>query len=366
MYAYILKRLLLLIPMTLGITVISFCIMQLAPGKAGGGGGGGGEMSSTRVTEQQEKIMNRTFHLNKPLHHRYLYWLGVMQATPDEDEKKQWDKEDAEAIERGETPSRHLKGIIFGDFGYSMQHHSVRVWTRLSEAIPITILFNMLSFLVIYSLAIPLGIYSATHQNSIGDRLSTVGLFMLYSMPSFWVAVLLIKVMVMLPPEWRLPFNGIRPENGDSLPTLTWLYELLKIMVLPLIVMSYAGFTGISRYMRSSMIDVIRADYIRTARAKGLREFIVVYKHALRNSLIPIITLLGGLLPGMIGGSVIVEQIFGIPGMGRVGYEALIARDYTLLMADFTLVAVLVMVGFLVSDILYVAADPRIKFDEAK
>jgi len=127
--------------------------------------------------------------------------------------------------------------------------------------------------------------------------------------------------------------------------------------------MSYSGLAGLSRYMRSSMIDVIRADFIRTARAKGLREFYVVYKHALRNSLIPIITLLGGELPGMIGGSVIIESIFGVPGMGYVGYKALIARDYTVLMADLSLVAVLVMIGFLVSDFLYVAADPRISFE---
>jgi peptide/nickel transport system permease protein len=369
MYAYIVKRLLLLIPMTLGITLISFCVMQLAPGQAGGGGGG--EMSASRLTTQQQKVMNRTFHLDKPVHHRYLYWIGIWQAEPDVDELRQWAKEDEEALAAGKKPPSHKKGLIYGDFGYSMQHPSVRVWDRLRDAVGISILFNIISIIIIYALSIPIGVYSATHQYSLGDRVSTIGLFMLYSMPSFWVAVLLIKLMVTLPAEWNgirvsLPFQGIEPENGEVLSTLTYGYERMRLMILPLIVMTYGGIAGLSRYMRSSMIDVIRADYVRTARAKGLREFYVVYKHALRNSLIPIITLLGGLLPGMIGGSLIVEQIFGIPGMGRVAYEALLARDYTVLMADITIVAVLVMVGFLLSDLLYVVADPRIKFDEGK
>ena len=366
MYVYILKRLLLLIPMTFGITLISFVVMQLAPGTSGGGGGGDGSMAAGRLTAQQQKVMNRTFHLDKPIHHRYLYWLGVWQATPDQDELKQWEKEDEAALARGESPSSHKKGLLYGDFGYSMQHHSVPVWQRLKEAIPITILYNIISFLVIYTLAIPIGIYSATHPNSTSDRILTVNMFMLYSLPSFWVAILLIKLMVMLPPEWRLPFHGIGPNDGDRMSTLTWLYETSKYLILPIIVMSYGGMAGISRYMRSSMIDIIRADFIRTARAKGVREFRVVYVHALRNSLIPIITLLGGLLPGMIGGSVIIEAIFGIPGMGRVAYQALIARDYTLLMADITIVAVLVMVGFLISDLLYKVADPRIRLEEAR
>jgi peptide/nickel transport system permease protein len=328
--------------------------MQLAPGEVAGGAG---ELSATRLTRHQREVMNRSFHLDKPLHMRYLYWLGVMQPPLTPAQRQAWELE-------GAVPAR--RGLLFLDFGASMETPSVTVVERLKDAIPITLLLNLLSFAVIYLLAIPIGIYSATHQYSTLDRVSTVTMFLLYSMPSFWVAVLLIKLMVMLPDQWRLPFQGLYPDNSGSMTTLTFLYRSALHLVLPVLVLSYAGWAGISRFMRASMIDVIRADFIRTARAKGLREFYVVYKHALRNSLIPIITLLGGMLPGLIGGSVIIESIFGIPGMGYLGYKALLARDYTVLMATLTIGAVLVMLGILVSDLLYVVADPRIKFEKAE
>lgn len=353
MQTYILKRLLLLPPMMLGITFISFFVMQMAPGQSGGGGGG--ELSAGRMTRAQWEVMNRTFHLDKPVYMRYFYWLGVIQPTPTEKE--------LEDAERNNKPIEK-RGVIFGDFGYSMDTRSVKVWTRLADAIPITILLNVIAILITYFLAIPLGVYSATNQNSPSDRIITILLFGLYSLPTFWVAVLLIKLMVWLPAEFRLPFQGYQPQGSDQLTTLEWLWGCMKHLTLPLLVMTYGSFAGLSRFMRSSMIDVIRSDFVRTARAKGLREFFVIYKHALRNSLIPMITLLGGLLPGLISGSVILESIFGIPGMGYVAYKALMARDYTLLMADLTIVAFLVMIGFLLTDLLYTIADPRISFDK--
>ncbi len=235
----------------------------------------------------------------------------------------------------------------------------------VKEAIPVTLLFNFLTLILIYMFSIPLGIFSATHQDSKRDKVSTVALFMLYSMPNFWVGILLLRFDVTcLPAEWRLPIQGIHPQNSEHLTLLEWLTSSSHYFILPLIVMSYAQFAGMSRYMRSGMIDTIRADYIRTARAKGLHEFFVVYKHALRNSLIPIITLLGSELPALFSGSVIIEELFGIPGMGKVAYEALLNRDYTVLMADLTIVAVIVMFGFLVSDLLYKVADPRINFED--
>lgn len=354
MQTYILKRLLLLVPMMFGITFISFCVMQLAPGQSGGGGGGG-DLSASRMTRDQWEVMNRTFHLDKPIYKRYLYWLGVMQPEPSKEEVE-------ESVRTGKPIEK--RGVIFGDFGQSMETKSIKVWTRLKDAIPITILLNVITILITYFLAIPLGVYSATHQNSLSDRSSTIVTFGLYSLPSFWVAVLLIKLMVAVPAEWRLPFQGYQPPGSDQLTTLEWMLGTAKHLALPILVMTYGGFAGLSRFMRSSMIDVIRSDYVRTARAKGLSEFIVVYKHALRNSLIPMITLLGGLLPGLISGSVILETIFGIPGMGYVAFKALMARDYTLLMADLTIVAFLVMIGFLLTDLLYRVADPRISFEK--
>ena len=364
MSAYILKRLLLAIPMLIGITFISFLVMQMAPGKPGSLGGG--EMSTNQMTAQQYDVMNETFHLDSPIYMRYLYWLGVVQPTPTDNQLKRWHKEDEEAIAAGRSPSWHMQGMIFLDFGHSMETHSFTVLQKLEEAIPVTIMLNIISLLLIHMIAIPVGIYSATHQYSVGDRASTIGMFLLYSMPNFWVAVLLMKLMVVMPNGWALPIHGIQPDDPDRMTTLTWLFESAKYLVLPVLVMSYAGFASLSRYMRSSMIDVINSDFIKMARAKGLREFFVIYKHALRNSLIPIITIMGGILPGLIGGSVIIETIFGIPGMGRLGYQALLARDYTVMMAINTMIAILVMIGFLVSDILYVVADPRIKLDRTE
>lgn len=354
MQTYIIKRLLLLPPMLLGITFISFCVMQLAPGQVGGGGGSG-DMNASKMTRDQYEVMNRTFHLDKPIYKRYLYWLGVIQPVPSKEEL-------AEAERTGKPIEK--RGVIWLDFGQSMETKSIKVWTRLADAIPITVLMNVIAIIITYFLAIPLGVYSATNQNSGSDRVITILLFGLYSLPTFWVAVLLIKLMVALPEDMRLPFQGYQPPGSDQLTTLEWLWGSIKHLTLPLLVMTYGSFAGLSRFMRSSMIDVIRSDFVRTARAKGLKEFFVIYKHALRNSLIPMITLLGGLLPGLISGSVILESIFGIPGMGYVAYKALLARDYTLLMANLTVVAFLVMIGFLLTDLLYTIADPRISFDK--
>lgn len=355
MQTYILKRLLLLPPMLLGVTFISFCVMQMAPGMSGGAGGGTGDLSAKRMTRDQQEVLNRTFHLDKPVYLRYLYWLGAIQPTPT--------KEEIADSERTGVPIPK-RGIIFLDFGQSMETKAISVWTRLKDAIPITVLMNVITISIMYFFAIPLGVFSATHQNSFADRTSTVVLFGLYSLPSFWVAVLLIKLMVTVPEAYRLPFQGYQPQNSSELTTLEWLWGCAKHLTLPIICMVYGSFAGLSRYMRTSMIDVVRSDFVRTARAKGLKEFVVIYKHALRNSLIPIITLMGGLLPSLIGGSVILETIFGIPGMGYVGYKALLARDYTLLMATLTIVAALVMIGFLISDLLYTLADPRISFNK--
>ena len=388
---YILKRLLLSIPMLIGILFISFFVMQLAPGQAGGGTAGEGGARSKGITREQREVMNRTFHMDKPLFDRFLFWLGVKQEnTPAELEiakneavrrelrKRAREKSlagsgklspaeisDATTFALDHNVQIPKHGILFGDFGYSMEIHSVRVVDRLASALPISIMLNAFSLILIYLFSIPMGVYSATHSNSKLDRIATVTLFMMHSMPSFWVAVLLIKLIVSLPEAWRLPFQGLQPLNSHELTTVEWLAASAKHLILPLIVFSYSSFAVMSRFMRSSMMDTVRADYIRTARAKGLGETTVIYKHALRNSLIPIITLLGSELPSLIGGSVIIEAIFGIPGMGYVGYKALLARDYTVLMADLTLVAILVMAGFLISDLLYKLADPRIDFEAA-
>ncbi|MCZ7646364.1 MAG: ABC transporter permease [Planctomycetota bacterium] len=413
MTTYILKRLLLMPLMVLGITLVSFCVIILAPGTSGKGGGSG-DVRSGKLTQQQLEVMQRTFHVGKPIYLRYLYWLGVLQpeatqaelvearrklagvreqeafledrvederryrayvahldrtllgsrdpaspATPDPDLQK--------TIEEIEVDARvPLRGMLFLDFGMSVTTTSVSVWQKIKEALPVTLAMNLIVVIVIYLSSLPIGIHSATHQNTFSDKSTTVLLFVLYSLPSFWVSILMIKLMVSLPDYLRLPFQGIFPAGAEEMATLPLLWACTKHLALPVAAQCYGSLALLSRFMRASMLDVIRSDFVRTARAKGCRETTVIYRHALRNSLIPIVTLLGGLLPGLLGGSVIIETIFGIPGMGYLGYNAVLTRDYTVLMALFTASAVLTLLGILVSDILYVLVDPRISFEKGR
>jgi len=264
----------------------------------------------------------------------------------------------------GEPPPKH--GLLFGDFGKSVTTPTVTVAQRLAEAIPVTILMSIISIFIGYAASIPLGIFSATHANTKTDSSLTIFLFILYSLPSFWVAVLLIKGMVMLKQAGlpSLPIQGLFPQGAEEMPTLQLIWETTKHLFLPIFVDTFGGLAVLARFMRVGMIDIIRLDYIRTARAKGCPENLVIYKHALRNSLIPIITLMAGLLPSLIGGSVIIETIFNINGMGLLGYKALLERDYTILMADLTIGSVLTLLGILFSDIAYVLVDPRISFEK--
>jgi len=385
MINYIIKRLLLIPPMVLGITMISFVIISMAPGTSGQSGGG--DMSSTRrMTKQQEEVLKNTFHVGRPLHQRYLLWLGVMQPEPTVEQQLEltqevfmtgepmsvrlaaWERLTPEQQQQyraqGNAPAK--RGLIFGDFGRSVATPTVKVSDKILEALPVTLVISLMVYFVLYIVSIPMGIYSATHHNSAGDKVSTVGLFVLYSLPSFWVAVLLMKLMVELKQAGlpHLPFHGLWPPGSEDMPTLQLLWETTLRLFLPVLASSYAGVATLSRFMRVGMLDIIRSDFIRTARSKGCSENVVIYKHALRNSLIPMVTIIAGLLPGLIGGSVIIESIFGIRGMGLLAYEAVLTRDYTLLMAEFTLAAILTLLGLLASDILYVVVDPRISLDK--
>ncbi|MDX2054718.1 MAG: ABC transporter permease [Polyangiaceae bacterium] len=221
------------------------------------------------------------------------------------------------------------------------------------------------SLLLAYLIAIPLGVFSAVKRDSTADRTLTVGLFMLYSLPSFFVATLLLYFLSQGSPfeSWRLfPTGGWESQN---VATLTWYEQWLDVawhLVLPMFCMTYGSLAALSRYMRSGLLEVIQSDYIRTARAKGLPESSVIGKHAMRNGLLPILTLLAGLLPAVLGGSVIIEYIFGIPGMGLWAVDAIYQRDYNVIMAIELLSTVLVLVGILLTDLSYALVDPRIRY----
>ncbi len=329
--AYVIRRFLLIIPTFLGISLISFAVIQLAPGspiyfKLMGGQG---NLASDSNTEKIIEDTKRLYGLDKPIPVQYGMWLGRLVKL---------------------------------DFGKSYKDMRP-VRDKILETLPITLQINIIAILLVYLISVPIGVYSATHQHSWGDGILTLILFILYSLPSFWVAMLLILFLGGGEYLNWFPIYGISSLGADEMQWYRWLMDRGWHLVMPVFCLTYGGLAGLSRYARAGMIETIRQDYIRTARAYGFSEKIVVFKYAMRNSLIPILTLLGTLLPALIGGSVIIEQIFSIPGMGRLGFEAILSRDYPLIMGILSISAFLTLVGLLVSDLMYALADPRIRFE---
>jgi peptide/nickel transport system permease protein len=214
--------------------------------------------------------------------------------------------------------------------------------------------------MLILAIAIPVGVYSALHRNTLFDRATTVFVFIGFSVPAFWVALLLM-ILFGLKLGW-LPVSGLHSINYDDLPLLGKTCDTARHLVLPVVVSAFTGLAGLSRYTRSSMLDTLSQNYIRTAYASGLSERRIIFGHALRNALIPIVTILGLSLPALIGGGFIFETIFAYPGMGRLGYEAIMARDYPVVMATGTIAALLTLLGNLLADITYGLVDPRIRY----
>ena len=260
---------------------------------------------------------------------------------------------------------RWLVNMMTLDFGNSIKDNRP-VLDHIKESVPVSLIFTFTSFVLAYLIAIPLGIYSATHQYTTGDKVTTVILFVLYSLPNFWVATMAIVFFGGGDFLNIFPVSGLHSVGYEEMGAWDRFVDLLHHIALPLIIWTYGSFSALSRYMRGSMLEVIRQDYIRTARAKGLSERVVTYKHALRNSLIPIITMLANLLPLAISGSIIIESIFSIPGMGQLSFNAVLFRDYPIIMAVTTISAMLTLLGILLSDLLYAVVDPRITFEGKK
>ena len=257
------------------------------------------------------------------------------------------------------------KGLFRGDFGFSYIDKQ-KVETKIWDKIGISFTFSLISILIAYLVSIPLGIFSAYKKDSKGDRTISVFLFILYAMPSFFVGLLLLFGFANPDNLNLFPVSGIQDPSTWNPNWTGFEIEAIKhrlpYLILPLITYTYGSFAFLSRIMRIGMIDVINQDYIRTARAKGLSESKVILKHALRNSLLPIITVFAAIFPMAIGGSIIIEVIFSIPGMGVEILNSLTGGDYPMIITIFTISGFLTMVGYLVSDILYAVVDPRISY----
>lgn len=259
--------------------------------------------------------------------------------------------------------STYSRGLIRGDFGYSYQT-KLPVSDVIAAHIKWSLLLTLISVLLAYLISIPIGLKAAAGRNALFDRSSSVILFILYSMPVFWVATLLLMnfanpyALQWFPPSGVGPATGI-PEGTSFLKTIGM---RLPYLVLPTITYTYAQLAFLSRITRVSALEVLSQDYIRTARAKGLPESKILFRHTLRNILLPLITVFSNVFPLVIGGSVIIETVFNIPGMGQQIYQAIGAQDYPVIIDVFTLTGVLTLLGYLVADILYAVADPRISF----
>lgn len=313
-----------MVPMIFGITLITFTVIHLAPG-------GPVEVEtemSLKASAQARDNLKKLYGLDKPLHVQYLDWL---------------------------------KRFVMLDFGKSFVDGK-KVVDKIKERIPITLTINILSLLLIVFISVPIGVLSATRQYSLFDKLTTVFVFLGFSTPTFWLALILMIIFGV--GLGLLPISGIQSIDVSGMGPFDRLLDWIKHLILPVGLSAFGGIAGFSRYSRSSMLEVIRQDYIRTARAKGLSEFDVVVRHALRNALMPIVTILGLAVPGLIGGAVIFETIFAIPGMGQLFYMSAMSRDYPTIMGILVIGAVLTLIGNLIADISYALVDPRIRVKE--
>jgi len=319
---YILRRLFFMIPLLIGITIICFGVIHLAPGSPTDLQ----TQMNPRASAEAKERLRALYDLDKPIYQQYFSWVRKLAVL---------------------------------DLGKSFSPDNRPVADKILERLPITLFINVLSLGLIIVIAIPIGVLAAVHQNSLFDKVTAVLVFIGFAMPTFWLALLLM-ILFGVHLGW-LPISGIRSLNYEYLPPFSAFIDLLKHLILPVLLSAFGGLAGLSRYMRANMLEVIRQDYITTARAKGLSERVVIYKHALRNALLPVITILGLSIPGLIGGSVIFETIFAIPGMGQLFYMAVMSRDYPVVMGILVIGAILTLVGNLIADVSYAVADPRIR-----
>jgi peptide/nickel transport system permease protein len=277
-----------------------------------------------KVSYEARLRLEKLYGLDKPVHVQYIDWL---------------------------------KRFVRFDFGRSYLDDRP-VSEKIAERIPITLLINFSAIALTLAVGIPLGVISALRRGKLPDRLSTIFAFIGFSAPEFWVALLSMNLFCIIL-GW-LPVSGVASLDFDNLTIIQKILDVAKHLILPVSISAFASIAVISRYMRSEMIGIMGQDYIRTARAKGLDEKTVIYKHALKNALLPIITILGLSVPALIGGSVIFESIFAIPGMGRLFYESVMARDYPVVMGVLSIGAILTLAGNFLADVAYSYADPRI------
>jgi peptide/nickel transport system permease protein len=331
---YLLKRILWMIPMLIGISLISFFIMHLAPGDITSNEASFNPKASL---ESREKL-RALYHLDKPIIVQYGLWLQRMVR-----------------LDFGNSFASHQKPV----FWQTRDKQGNITKGMIQEALPKTLLINIVGLLITLSLAIPLGVYAARKYQLWQDRSITLFNFIGFSIPGFWLSLLLMYWLG-VDNNW-LPISGWTSIDYDSLDNWGKIKDHISHMIMPVVIPSVTGLATITLFVKNGMLDVLNQDYITTARAKGLNEQQVVYTHALRNALLPLITIIGLSIPGLIGGSVIAETIFAIPGMGKLFYDAVMMRDFPVVMGILTIGSALTLFGNLIADVAYAWADPRVR-----
>lgn len=342
MFQYLLKRLLMVIPTLLGVTIVVFVIINLAPGspveqklqqmRFGGASiekGDSTNNSNSVVTNEVLESLKKQYGFDKPLHIRYWIWL---------------------------------KNLVHLNFGESFTYEE-DVTTVIKSKLPVSMQFGIISLFLTYLICVPLGVLKAIKHGSKFDLASSFLLFVMYSIPSFMLAILLIVFFAGGSFYDWFPIGGLISDNYDELSGTQKIYDRVHHFVLPLICYMMGSFTTLTFLMKNSILDEIKKDYIRTARSKGLSENVVYLKHALRNALIPIATGLGSFLMVFFAGSLLLETIFQLDGMGLLGYKSVLSRDYNVIMGLVFIQSLLYLVGNIISDMAYVAVDPRIDFE---
>lgn len=343
MFNYILRRLLILIPTLIGITLVTFVLINLAPGspveqklqqmRFGGGSqhsdSGGGSSRSSAVSEEVIEALKKQYGFDKPMHERYFIWL---------------------------------KNIAHLDFGESFTYEEPAI-NVITSKFPVSLQFGVISLICSYTISIILGVAKAVKHGGKFDYITSFLLFIMYSIPGFMLAILLIVYFAGGGFFNWFPIGELYSDGYSEMTLWQQFIDRVHHFILPLICYMIGSFTVLTMLMKNSLLDEIKKDYIRTARAKGVSEKVVFLKHALRNALIPIVTGIGGFLSIFFAGSLLLETIFQLDGMGLLGYKSILQRDYNVIMGLLFIQSGLMLVGNILSDIAYVLVDPRIDFE---
>lgn len=321
MFRHIVRRLFQMIPLLLGITITSFLIIQLSPGDF---------LAEIRlnpvVSQETVDQMRADFGLDQPLHIQYLKWV---------------------------------KNLVRGDFGYSFSFHVPVLWLINSRLLN-TLLLNVVALAVAWAIAIPIGIHAATRQYSTSDNVLSLVSYIGISTPTFFSGLLLL--FVAFKTGW-FPIGGMTSLDYDLLPWYGRVLDVGRHIVIPATVLAFLAVAGLMRQMRANLLEVLRQDYVKTAKAKGLADRVVIYKHAVRNAINPLITIFGLELGGLLSGSAILENVVGWPGLGQLILEAVIRKDLYVVMGSLVIGGITLVLGNLAADILLVWSDPRIRYD---